>query len=232
MEDKNLHSGHRKRLKANVCKNGFTQLEEHQLLELMLFYSIPRADTNDLAHRLIKEFGSLKDIFSADIEKLKKVDGIGENTAIMLAGMGETFRRISTRTPSKRKNYKSVESLKELSLSVLGNANVEQVILFCFDGTNHLKKQMLLGEGDGCSASLDLRKAVQAVIDCGAAFAVLAHNHPFSTVEPSAHDIDSTRVVSVMLRKLGFSLADHIIVNGEGEAYSMHSDSRLKGIFY
>ena len=67
MAEKNIHSGHRKRVKENVIKNGFSQLEEHRLLELLLFYSIPREDTNELAHRLIEEFGSLDEVFKSNI---------------------------------------------------------------------------------------------------------------------------------------------------------------------
>ena len=89
MAEKNIHSGHRKRVKANVIKNGFSQLEEHKLLELMLFYSIPREDTNELAHELINHFGSFEDVFKANVDQLKRVDGVGENTAVMIAAIGE-----------------------------------------------------------------------------------------------------------------------------------------------
>ena len=107
MDIKNIHSGHRKRVKENVIKNGFSQLEEHKLLELMLFYSIPREDTNELAHKLINHFGSFEEVFKADVDQLKRVDGVGDNTAIMIAAMGETFSRISKAKPPKKRVYKT-----------------------------------------------------------------------------------------------------------------------------
>ena len=226
------HSGHRQRVKDAVKDNGFGHLADKRLLELLLFYSIPRADTNKLAHTLINEFGSLKGVFEADINTLKKVEGMGESSAIMIADAGAIFKRISTSVPEKRRAYKTCEALKELALLTFNASTTESVVMFCFDGNYRLEKQVVLGEGDSCSSELDLRKAVQTVMDCGASSAVLAHNHPYSAPEPSAYDVDSTRVVSVMLRKLGFPLTDHIIVSGEGEVYSMYSDPRFRGMFY
>ena len=92
MAEKNIHSGHRKRVKANVIKNGFSQLEEHKLLELMLFYSIPREDTNELAHKLINHFGSFEDIFKANVEQLKRVDGVGDNKILNLNNLVDSLK--------------------------------------------------------------------------------------------------------------------------------------------
>ena len=70
---KNVHEKHRKRVRENVLKNGFKQLGDHQLLELLLFYSIPRGDTNELAHKLLNEFGGLSGVIKASPEALTKV---------------------------------------------------------------------------------------------------------------------------------------------------------------
>ena len=127
MDSKNLHSGHRKRVKENVIKNGFSQLEEHKLLELMLFYSIPREDTNELAHKLLNEFGTLDELFKASIDRLKRVDGVGDNTAVMIATIGELFLRAIKTQPAKKKNYKKTDDLKELCKSALLGEKVENI---------------------------------------------------------------------------------------------------------
>lgn len=230
--DKNIHKGHRKRVKANVVNNGFSHLEDHQLLELLLFYSIPQADTNTLAHELISEFGSLGEIFKANVERLEKVDGVGENTAVMLATAGETFNRILKGAANTKKLYKTDEDLKQLAVSRLFNQMNERVLLFCFDSAKRLKKELIVSEGNANTSFVDVRKAVQGAMDCNAAFTVLVHNHPDGGCEPSGSDIDSTRSVCVMFRKLGFLLTDHIIVGNGGEAYSMRSDPRFKAMFY
>ena len=232
MAEKNIHSGHRKRVKANVIKNGFSQLEEHKLLELMLFYSIPREDTNELAHKLINHFGSFEEIFKANIEQLKKVDGVGDNTAVMLASMGETFYRISKAKPSKKKVYKNTDDLKELSVALLQGERAEKVVLMCFDAKKALKRYTIISKGDEVSSEINMKLIIKNLVDSDSSIAVLAHNHPASSSEPSAYDIDSTRNVCVMLRKLGFALADHIIVDENGDAYSMYLDPRFSSMFY
>ncbi len=231
-EKKNVHSEHRKRVKANVIKNGFSQLEEHKLLELMLFYSIPRKDTNELAHKLINEFGSFEEIFKANIEQLKKVDGVGENTAVMLASMGETFYRLSRAKPPKKRSFKSTDDLKELATALLQGENAEKIILMCFDETRKLKRYTTVSVGDKVSSEFDMKTIIKNLVDSESSIAVLAHNHPASSAEPSANDIDSTRMICVTLRKIGYALADHIIVGEDGEAYSMHLDPRFSAMFY
>lgn len=232
MDEKNIHSGHRKRVKTNVIKNGFSQLEEHRLLELMLFYSIPREDTNELAHRLIKAFGSFEEIFKADIKQLKKVDGVGENTAVMIAAMGEAFLRISKSKLPKKRIYKTTEDLTELAGALLEDSKVESVVLMCFDSRKQLKSTCTVSEGDEFSSEIDMKKIIKALIDSDSSVAVLAHNHPTASAVPSAFDIDSTRTVCVTLRKIGYALADHIIIGENGDAYSMHSDERFSSLFY
>lgn len=232
MDSKNLHSGHRKRVKENVIKNGFSQLEEHKLLELMLFYSIPREDTNELAHKLLNEFGTIDELFKASIDRLKRVDGVGDNTAVMIATIGELFLRANKTQPAKKKNYKKTDDLKELCKSTLLSEKVEKIVLFCFDSAWRLKKSVVLSSGTENSATIDIAKIVQTVLDTSAPISVITHNHPEGVAEPSAADIDATRNVSVMLRKLGFSLADHIIIGEDGDAYSMYSDPAYRGLFY
>ena len=232
MAEKSIHSGHRKRVKANVIKNGFSQLEEHKLLELMLFYSIPREDTNELAHKLINHFGSFEKVFKADIRHLMKVDGVGENTAILIAAMGEAFYRISKAKPIRKKVYKSTEDLKNLAVSLLQGEQNEKVVVLCFDETKRLKRHVIISEGDKVSSEFDMKMVIKQLMDTEASFAVLAHNHPDSSAEPSASDIDSTRMLCVTLRKIGYALADHIIVGENGEAYSMHSDPDFSKLFF
>ncbi len=232
MAEKNIHSGHRKRVKANAIKNGFSQLEEHKLLELMLFYSIPREDTNELAHKLINHFGSFEDVFKADIDQLKRVDGVGDNTAVLIASMGETFNRISKAKPKKKKSYKSTDDLKELAFSLLQREKTEKVIIMCFDAKRTLKRYSVISEGDEFSSEVDMKLIMKNLLDSESSIAVLAHNHPTSCAQASAADIDATRMVCVTLRKIGYALADHIIVGENEDVYSMHSDPRFTQMFY
>lgn len=228
----NVHSGHRKRVKKAVEDNGFGYLSDHRLLELLLFYSVPRSDTNGIAHELLSETGSLQEVFCTEIPRLLKVDGVGENTAVLIATVGEIIKRASSQRVDRRVSLKSVDDFKKLAKSQLLGLSNERVVLVCLDAAKRVKRIVLISEGDKTEAVLDIRKAVQAVIDCEATSAFVAHNHPESTCQPSAGDIDSTRSLCVMFRKLGVHLIDHIIVDSDGGAYSMRSDPMFTQMFY
>ncbi len=231
-EIKNIHAGHRKRVKANVCKNGFSQMEDHKLLELMLFYAIPQADTNELAHTILAEFGSFDEMLKADVDRLMRIKGVGENTAVLLASMSETFHRAMKVKASNKVKYTSPDDFSALAISHLSGEAVEKVYIFCLDNSGKLKKITQLSEGTENSSSIDMRKAVQAVMDCNASKAFLAHNHPVGNAEPSSTDIDSTRTMSVLFRRLGVFLVDHIVVGEDNSAFSMYSEPSYRGIFY
>ncbi len=231
-KEKNIHSGHRKRVKEKALQKGFSYLDDHQLLELLLFYSIPREDTNALAHTILNEFGSFNELLKASSEQLKNVKGVGDNTALLLSVIGELSKRASKLPLDKRMLYKCSEDFKNLACTTLKGEAIEKVYVFCFDSNGKLKKTVEISSGDEASAVIDVKLAVKALIDSDSKKAVLAHNHPLGEAVPSAADIDSTRSVSVMLRKLGFLLADHIIIGESGDSYSMYEDSDLSLLFY
>ena len=230
--DNSIHAGHRQRVKLNVMQNGFSQLEDHKLLELMLFYAVPRGDTNEIAHRLIKEFGSLGGVLKANVSQLKKIDGVGENTAIMIAASNEMFLRAQRERTIKRTAYKTTAEVAELAASLFVGESVEKVIVLCFDSARRFKKWSVISSGNSDSVDIDVRKIVEAAMESSASLVALAHNHPFSPANPSANDIDATRTVTVVLRKLGVLLSDHIIVGMDGETYSMYSDEKFMKLFY
>ncbi len=232
VDHKNFHDDHRKRVRETVLENGFSHMRDYQLLELLLFYAIPRADTKDLAKRLLAEFNTLDAVFKADIEALERVHGVGERTALLIATVGELFREAQKVDFSKNRLYKTPEDFKLLAVNELKNQSVEKIFIFCLDSAGKLKKTVEISSGDEMSADLNLRKAVQAAVDCNAAKAFIAHNHPSGICEPSMSDIDVTRTLCVMFRKLGFFLVDHIIVGANGEAFSMYSSKDFQQMFY
>ena len=88
-----LHDGHRQRSKRRYLALGAEGMEDHQLLELLLFYAIPRQDTNETAHRLIQRFGSLQGVLHAAPEELTSVEGVGENVAVLVRLVGDMALR-------------------------------------------------------------------------------------------------------------------------------------------
>ncbi len=213
----NVHDGHRNRVRNNVLVNGYSQLEDHRLLELLLFYAVPRGDTNELAHILLDRFGSLSGVIGAPKEELMSVKGVGESTVVFLNSLSELTLRVSSQSVKKRRTYRTPEALTELARSLYFNETTEKPYVLCFDSGMRLLCKKLLDNGNSDSSEIKQRVITQAVITSDASFAVLVHNHPFSSSEPSYADIETTRTTAVLLRKIGVALCDHIIVGCDGE---------------
>jgi DNA repair protein RadC len=227
---KSVHAGHRERVRENVLKNGFEQLEDHRLLELLLFYSIPREDTNGLAHNLLNRFGSLAGVVKASPKELKKVSGVGDNTAVMLSSLGELCVRVLKEGNIKKTPYLNSSEIIELIKSHYINEPLERFLLLCFDSMMHLKFVEFISEGDTTKVEFDVKNLLGYVIDCDASLIVLAHNHPNGNPTPSGADIDTTFNISVTLRKIGVELIDHVII-GENSHYSMRNQSQYANLF-
>ena len=109
-ENKNIHEGHRKRVREQFIKAGnLNNLPDHKILELLLFYSTPRSDTNELAHNLINQFGSLNGVFDAPYESLLEVKGIGEHSAVLLKLVPEAVKRYLINKSAETKYIHSVD---------------------------------------------------------------------------------------------------------------------------
>ena len=108
---KGEHTAHRQRLKERYLREGMDSLEEHVVLELLLFFAIPRCDTNKTAHKLIDRFGSLHAVFDAPMEELIAVDGIGESSALLIKAVPDFYRRYAK---SKMQNGSFVNSLEDI----------------------------------------------------------------------------------------------------------------------
>lgn len=227
---KNIHAGHRARVRENVLKNGFEQLEDHRLLELLLFYSIPREDTNEIAHRLLNEFGSFTEIIKTNPKKLCEVLGVGRNSAIQIAAIGELFKRVIEEGAVKRTPYRTIEELVALVRSQYLNEKNEKLLFICFDSAMRLKKIESFTEGDSVRTSAELKTALSKILENDPTFVIMAHNHPEGPALPSNTDVGSTMTVSTTLRNLGINLADHIIINRTAY-FSMREDSRYKNLF-
>ena len=227
---KNIHAGHRERVRENVLKNGFEQLEDHRLLELLLFYSIPREDTYEIAHRVLNEFGSFSVIIKATPKKLTQVQGVGKNSAIQIAAIGELFKRVIEEGAVKRTPYKTIEELVALVKSQYLNEKNEKMLFICFDSAMRLKKIESFTEGDSVRTSTELKTALSKILENDPSFVIMAHNHPEGPALPSNTDVTSTSTVSTTLRRLGINLADHIIINRTAY-FSMREDTRYKNLF-
>ena len=221
------HDGHRARLRKRFLEEGLDHFTQTQALELLLYYVIPRVDTNPIAGKLLEHFGSLSQVLDASVEELCKVKGIGENTAVFLRLITEMGRYYQVNRTTQVKVLSSLESCAEYLVPFFFGRKVESVFLLCLDAKCKVLACKEVGEGSVNSTGISIRKIVETAIGVNATTVVLAHNHPSGLALPSSEDIQVTRRIAQALHAVEITLADHIIV-ADGDYVSMAaSDSRF-----
>lgn len=210
------HTGHRNRLKKRFQSEGLDSFELHNVVELLLFYGMPQRDTNQLAHTLVEEFGSLSAILDAGPQQLMSIKGVGENTATLLSLIPQVCRRYyqeKAELPAPQDNYVDILGRRLVAASI--GRTVEVVYLFCFD--NRMKELYfgVIGEGILDTVNVMTRKVAEIAIRCEATCIVLGHNHPTGFALPSSTDRQNTLELRRMLAPLSIRLLDHIVVAGD-----------------
>ena len=207
-----VHAGHRDRLKERFLKHGLDTFEPHSLLELLLFFAIPRRDTNVLGHRLLSHFGSISGVFDAPYHELIKVEGIGHNAAVLIKMIPDLARVYLDDKYSDTGLLNSTTKLGEfLKHKFVGRTN-EMVLLLCLDHKCKLLHQEIISEGSLDTVPILPRRLIEPAVRVGAASVVLAHNHPQGFAIPSKKDVETTRRLAQGLDGIGICLLDHFIV--------------------
>ena len=163
-----LHDGHRQRKRERFLKQGADGLADHEVLELLLYYAIPRRDTNELAHRLIQHFGTLDAVFQAPPEALMQVSGIGENAAVLL-NLVPAAQRCARRSVSAERILNSVERCGAYFMDLLDGQRRELLYQVCLDGKGKVLSCKCLSQGSADMTSLSIRQVVENALLSGAA---------------------------------------------------------------
>lgn len=215
------HDGHRGRLRKRFMQEGIDNFEQHNVLELLLFYTIPRADTNVVAHRLIDAFGSLSAVFDASTESLMKIKGVGEKTAALIKLIPEMSRAYLVDKAEPFKQYNSPEQLCSFFVPKFVGRTRECVYVACLDNAGKMIACRKMLEGTANMVLLPLKEIVQFSYTHNAMSVVIAHNHPFGLCNPSKADHDHTIELKMALAAMEIRLLDHIVVGKNGDALSM-----------
>jgi DNA repair protein RadC len=209
-----LHSGHRQRLRKRFLKESLDAFDDHVVLELLLFYAIPQRDTNPIAHRLLKKFGSISAVLEASIEELCMVDGVGASAATLLHLIPSITRRYQTDRVRSGTVLDSVEKIGAyITPRFLGRKN-ETVIVLYLDKKRKLLHLEVLDEGGPAETKIEIRKIIESVVRTNATSVILSHNHAHGCVFPSAEDRTATEKTAFALGQISVDLIDHIIVSG------------------
>lgn len=216
-----IHDGHREKMRRRFLSGGLEHFADHEALELLLFYAIPRRDTNPIAHALMDRYGSLSAVLFAPVEDLQKVEGIGESAAILLK-MVPAICYKARLADAKQHDLiiNSSDRAGKYLLEYFAGEQHEVIYQLCLDRKAKVLACKRLGEGNVGSAALDMRKLVENAILNNASAVVLAHNHPSGVALPSPEDYVATDRAKAALNTIGVKLSDHIIV-ADGEFVSM-----------
>ena len=214
-EKENVHAGHRSRMRERFLKEGISGFSAHEILEMLLYYTIPRANTNETAHRLLKEFDSMRGVFLADYKELMRVPGVGESSACFLHLLGSVYHQMETEQISELPLH-SFENRFAYYHSLLDRCREEHLLVTCLSDDLKAIKSFTVSKGTPGKVQAEPQTLVRLVLSVPCNQVMLAHNHPAATkAYPSDQDVFFNHQIAKILRSLSIDLVDHIIVAGD-----------------
>ena len=223
--EKKVHEGHREKLKQRFLKEGLNAFEDHQVLEMLLFYTIPRRDTNEMAHRLLNKYGTLESLFDASPEDLIQNGGVTPNTAIFLSMVPQLARKYMLIKQGKKPVLDSSVKAGNYVISLFIGKNYEAFYVICLNSQNKINYTALVHEGTINEAPVYPRIIVETALRYKASSVILAHNHPGGSLKPSNADIEVTKKICDALKTISINVIDHMIC--AGNAYFSFAEQGL-----
>lgn len=223
-----VHSGHRERMRERYLETRLQGFQPHEVLEMLLYYGVPRKDTNEMAHRLIEQFGSLHGVLSAEPSEIMRISGVTQNAAVLLS----MIRAVSWYDVCDRLNGTVLDTYGKVCnyfAEIYLYEERETVRLAMLDQELHVRRCETISEGHPSAARITVRSITEAMYRANCNIAVLAHNHPRGTAKISSEDIAVTRHLAETLAKASISLVDHVVV-ASNRAVSLREAGAFLGL--
>ena len=211
-------SGHRQRLRDRFLRAGREGLQDYELLELVLFRSIPQRDVKPLAKDLLQQFGSFAEVIGASFQRLTQIRGLGEQTALDLKIIEAAGRELAKGAIPKREILSSWTAVIEYCRASMAYSEVEIFRILFLDKRNGLITDEIQQSGTVDHTPVYPREVVRRALELNASALILVHNHPSGDPTPTQADIKMTREIADIAKPLGVILHDHIIVGRNGHA--------------
>lgn len=209
--DGDLHEKHRERMRDRVLRDGIEGLEDHEALEVYLYNSRPRVNTNDMAHKLIRRFGTLSGVFDADYGALLKAEGVGPQTAFHIHTLTGHYRKYLQSRTGKGVVLDSVEKLGDYLHGYFKGRVSEAAYMLTLDSRYRKLLCVKLAEGSFGCVDIPPSKVIDIISRRKCNYAVLAHNHTSDIALASSDDIETTKNIHTILQCCDIKLLDHII---------------------
>jgi DNA repair protein RadC len=218
--------GHRSRVKQKFLTSGIDAFMDHEVLEILLTYAIPRKDVKSLAKSLLNQFGSLRGVVDAEIGDLMKTPGIGEHTAILVK-LIKALSTVYLRQKARAKPQIACTSeLLDYCRAAMGGKKDEEFCVIFLDAQNQIIDFETVQKGVANQAVVYPRQVLERALRQKASAIILAHNHPSGHVRPSEADIRLTKTIQETARMLDILVHDHIII-GEDRFFSFREEGLM-----
>lgn len=217
----NLHDGHRARLKEKYIGYGMEVLSSVEALEMLLYFSIPRKNTNEIAHRLLNAFGSFKGVLDASVGELIKIEGVGVSTAVLIRMIPDICRKYMNEKMNNMTEIHTTEDAVDYISPRFKGLPTERLYMVCLDDKNKIINAEFVCNGSVKKLEFTVRTIVEYALRCMASKAILAHNHPTGPCDPTFADINTTKRLNNALSLVDVKLLDHIII-GDDEYVSLN----------
>ena len=232
--DPNLHKGHRARVKKRIMLHGLDGMNQHQIAEAMLFFSIPQGDTNELAHTLVNACGgTIVGVLNTPYKKLLKINGIGEHTACFITMcrlVAQLYLKETYNGNGSSGKIQDSADLCDYFRRVFVGIDKEEIHCAAFNAEQELIGELKVAEGGFDGVSLIPRKIFDFAADHNSSLIAIAHNHTSGSCLPSHEDVEITAELVKHLRYFDIEISDHIIIGSEG-AFSMRSSQYNKTVW-
>ncbi len=223
-----MHENHRQRMIERCRTTGFASFADHEVLEMLLYYSKSRCDTNETAHTLLERFGRIDNVFEATIEELTEIDGIGLQSAVLMQLIRESARRYTKAALQSRKRFMHIREVAEFAHTCFVGSTSEQLYLFLFNNGMEMIDSALITTGAINSTEIPLRLILEKTLFKKASCVILAHNHPHGMAMPSDADIELTCRAADMLGVISVPLLEHLVFAENRYSCTMKSHCRLQ----
>jgi DNA repair protein RadC len=216
-------------LRDRYARAGAEAFAEHELLELLLTFAIPRKDTKPVAKRLLGTFGSLHEVLNAPQDRIAMVEGVGPQSALLIRLVRDLHRPSVAQPDLQRTTVNSTKAAAELLQAEFASASEEHFLALLLDVSSRLLRIARLADGTIDRATVYPRHLAEEAIKAGAAAVIIGHNHPRASADPTPADVALTRQIYLALTPLGIEILDHVIV-GEGPYYSFATRGDLDAV--
>jgi DNA repair protein RadC len=213
-ENKNPHDKHRKRMRERYRKNGAESLELHEFIELVLYYALPRVNTNNISHELVNKFKNFANILEADENALKEIFGVSDNATLFFKVLADAVKLYNIDKSRDTGDIKNKIYYENYLVRYYKTETAEKVLLLTLNARMGRISEDIIYVGNVNSASVDMSKMLKIVLVNNASSVILAHNHPNGIAYPSPDDLETTKRILNIFNEVRVNFIDHYVVAG------------------